>query len=182
MQKLIIAILKAALLPAAIMIVSKLFGLIIGNSMFGLNMYISNDIQGLYTVQLFFTNAQETLIANSFSNFVMMMGLLLGFTIFFIRYKLYQVSADSPKTLVRLVRLNLLDWITSNKGGVVSTTIWAIFLWSACIITLVQTLSNGAMLWVAIIASFVLVITFWGMINIFENDLKRHLPEEKFMY
>lgn len=182
MQKLIIAILKAALLPAAIMIVGKLFGLIIGNSLFGLNMYIGNDNQGLFSVQLFFTNAQETILANSFSNIFMIVATGIGFLSYLMRFRLYQSSLSNPRTLVKLVRLNLIGWITSNKGGIVETTIWATFLWLSTIVVLAQSINGSSMQWTGVIALVVLILSFWSMVNIFEQEIQKALPKEKIIY
>jgi hypothetical protein len=182
MQRLIIAVLRAALLPAAIMIVGKLLGLIIGNIMFGLDMYIANDIQGLFTVQLFFTDARETFIANSFSNLCMNLSLFIGFIIFYTRYSLYQTSSSNPRTLVKLVKLNLLGWITSNKGGVIEATIWAIFLWSANVIAIIQTLNSSSNIWVGTACAIILVFSFWGIVSLFEKDIQQALPKERILY
>jgi hypothetical protein len=182
MQKLITAILKTSLMPAAVMIIGKLFGLLISNSLFGLNMYISNEIKGIYTVQLFFTNIQETILANSFSNVLMLLLVGIGFVSYFARYHLYRTTTSNPRTLVKLVKLNLLGWITSNKGGVIETTVWAIFLWFSCIIIITQSINGSSFYWIGIIALLSLISSFWAITNALEIEIKNALPKEKVLY
>jgi hypothetical protein len=182
MPRLIRVILKASLLPAAILIVGKLLGLVLGNALFGLNMYIGNDLQGIFSVQLFFTSAKETLIANSFSNAIMLLTLSLGFILVFTKFSLYQSSQSNPRTLVKLVKLNLLGWITSNKGGIIDTIVWAIFLWISCIIIITHSIQGSSYEWIGLLATLAFILSFWRIVDIIEKEMQRALPQDKILY
>jgi len=71
MSKLLRRILKISVWPAVLMIAGKLFGIIIANIVYRLDFFIDNQIQGIFSIQLYYTDSNTTILVNSISNLFM---------------------------------------------------------------------------------------------------------------
>ncbi|MBD3329103.1 hypothetical protein GF357_01260 [Candidatus Dojkabacteria bacterium] len=178
MSKLLLSILKRALLPAALVIVGKAAGLYFAIKIFDLNLLVDNDIHGIFTTQFYFTSTADTLLANSISNSFMFLILLIGTLIFLIRANL-RISANSnSETLVKIVKLNLLDWITEKDNFLLNLGIWIFFLMGTGVTTLRDSLINVNYDWAAFATLGITIVTLGFTVNTFERKINQVYPRD----
>lgn len=182
MQKLTRVILKSTLFPASLMIVSKIVGLVLVSTIFGLNIYIENNANQLFSVNLYLLNQDKTILANSFSNILMLTTMAIGFAIYYFRYKAYQNTISNPRTIIKLLKLNILGWVTTNNGGIISSVVWGVFLWITCILIIINSTQMYSYNWIGYISSIILISSFWLVIQLIETEIKHAFPEDTFLY
>lgn len=176
MSKLLRQALKYSILPASVMIVGKLFGLYLAIQLYDFPIYLEHNTTGLFTAQLYFTDLQETLIANSFSN-LFMLSLLVSINTYFLgRHLLLKSALNNPKTIVKLTKINILKWATNGEVPFLKVFIWNSFLWATSAIIITSSLNNETYSWIGI-TSFIVVILFaWGLIRVFEEEIQKVFP------
>lgn len=116
MSKLLNRMLKISFLPAAIMIVSKVFGLYLAIVAYDMQIFIDNEIQFPFTVQLLINERDNVILANSISDLVLLLVMTSICAYIYLRFTLYTRSADDPRTIVKLTKLNLVKWITDKNS------------------------------------------------------------------
>jgi hypothetical protein len=173
MSKLIIAILKNSILPASLMIVGKVVGLFLTVRLFDFQMYLSNDIKQIFSIQVFFTDSNQTLIANSLSNGFMLILLAIGTFYLLIRHSIEVAATNDPRTIVKLVKYNILNWATSKNNTFLKALIWTLFLWAACLITMVSSISGTTTNYIALPAIVLMIVSAWRIIKTFELETDR---------
>lgn len=178
MSKLIIAILKNSILPASLMIAGKVLGLFIAVRLYNFDLYLANDIKQIFTIQVFFTDPVQTIIANSFSNMVMLMLLAAGTFYFLFKHMVQMTATRDPRTIVKLVKYNMLNWATDHNNNFIKALIWCIFLWAACLVTIANAIAGVAADYVTITAIVLLVLSAWRIIKTFELETVRIYRDE----
>ena len=178
MPKLTLNILKNSILPAALLVVGKLLGLFISINIYGLDMYISNEIKGMYSIQIYSLDANQTLLANSFSN-AFMLGLIFLVGMFFlIKYQLEVNAKSDPRTLVRLIQLNLYDIVTKSEIQFVKVFVWVAFMSVASLIVLTSSITATTYSFIGIIALALLIFVIWWLVKTFEQEIARMYPKD----
>lgn len=178
MSQLIRRLIKTAIFPAALMIVSKVAGLILAVSILNLNVYFANDINGIFSFQIYFLNEGETFIANSFSNAFMILVMAVFTMYFVIRYYVSSTAGKNPRTIVKLVKLNLLSWVTSKSNGFIRAFVWTIFFLASSLIVIASSLNTATFAIIGIASFLVLVVNVWLLIRGFEIDSESIYPKE----
>jgi hypothetical protein len=177
MSKLLKRLLQTIILPAAMIIVAKVGGLYLAIIYFKLDFFLETRPEGIYSIQLYFTNHSATLIANSWANISMLIVMTLFTAYFLLRYRLSLTSIYNPRTLVKLNRFNLLSW--ANKKGVsfLKVFVWIVFLWIACITIIADVISQNTFAWVGSIAFVLTILSTWILIRTFEMEAQTIYPE-----
>jgi len=182
MLKLLKRALKVSLAPAVLMIVVK-FVAVFGVAYFqDFDYTIGNNFLGLFTVQVYFNSPTVTTYVNSISNFFLLLA--IGIPTFYLHIKefYYRKAQGNPKTIVKLTKLNLLKWITSQKSGFLNAFIWTCFLWITSAIIISSTLNSGTYLWIGVISALGIILSAWGLLTTFELETARIYPEDKHGY
>lgn len=177
MSKLLRKILKAAVFPAALMIVSKLAGLALANKVFDLGWELETNVGSLFSVRVSYADTGSVIISNSYSNLAMYIGMLLGSSIILFQAYFLHSSHQDPRVLVKLMDINFLVWLTDSENLFPRLAVWLAFLWGTTLILITQTIQGMTYPWVSISALIVTVIATWLGIKDFERDLHTIIPE-----
>lgn len=177
MSKLLKQLLKNSLLPAALMIVAKLLGLFLAVKFFDMNVYLGNELQGLFSVQVYIDNSQDTVLANTISNGVMLTLLLIGYLYLITRYLLYSKSTHDPRTIVKLAKFNLVRWVTDKNNVFTRIFCWAIFVLSACAVMITSAVSSSSYSWAGLVAFTWAIFIIWTLIRTFEIETDKIYPK-----
>lgn len=176
MYKILLDLIKKSIWPASLMVFGKALGLYLAIRIFDLDLYISNDVTSKQSVQFFFADSNDTLLANSFSNAVMFGAVLLGTLYLIIHFYYVQLAEKEPSTVVKLVKINLLSLITEKKHNLIQLVTWLAFLFVAGITVLRDTIITINYQWLgAVIGSLLLVILIIG-IKLIEKELNKIYP------
>ena len=182
MSKLLKRALKISLTPAILMIAGKFLGILIPSILYDLEFFVQNDIQGLVSVQILFTDSNITLFVNSVSNLTMLLFLAIPTMYLIIKTSIYQTTLQNPRTVVKITRLNILKWITKKDTSFLQIFIWTAFLTIASIITVIHTLQGQTYDWIGITAGVLSLLCIWGTIKTFELETDKIYPKENNYY
>ena len=182
MSKLLKRALKISVIPAILLIAGKFLGILCTSAIYNLNFQISNDLNGIFSVQIFYTNAQTTLFVNSISDMVMVVLLALPLAYFIVKTYLYNTAATNPRTIVKMTRFNMLKWITSKDTSFLKIFIWCAFLWIASGISIAHTLQGNAYNWVGMVAGVLVFTLSLFTIKTFELEIDKIYPIDNKYY
>jgi hypothetical protein len=164
------------------MIAGKAIGIILPSAIYDLEFLIENNIEGLTTVQIVFTDSNVTLFVNSISNLTMLLFLAVPTFYFIIKTSIYQTTLQNPKTLVKITRFNILKWITKKDVTFLHIFIWTAFLTIASIIIIAHTLQGLTYTWVGVSAGVASLLSIWATIRTFELETAKIYPKENSYY
>lgn len=170
MSKLLSKFLQIIIFPAALLVVSKAIGLYIATMYFNLNFFLETQPEEIYSLQIYFTDTNETLIANSVSNLVMFCAIASVTTYFLIKYRLSLLATYNPKTLVKLNNWNMLSWVNKKGTTFLKVFVWIMFLWITSILIIVDVISQNTVSWIALFAFIVTIMSTWILIRTFEIE------------
>jgi len=182
MSKLLRRILKISIAPAVVMIAGKLLGIIIANIVYKLDFFIDNQIQGIFSIQLYYTDSTITLLVNSVSNLIMVLALAIPTLYFIVKTSIYQSAFENPRTIVKITRLNIMKWITKDDTSFLSIFIWSSFLLIASLVTISQVIQGTCYGWVGIIVGVLALFGIWGTVKTFEVEIDKIYPREEKLY
>jgi hypothetical protein len=182
MSKLIKRALKNSIIPAILMIAGKVFGIFFVSAIYTLSFEIGNDLNGFFSTQIYFEDSSTTLFVNSFSDLSMVIFLALPTIYFIAKTAIFQTTIDNPKTIVKVARFNILQWITRDDTTFLKIFIWNAFLWVGCSIAVVNALQNSTYSWVGILAGVLAFICGYGALKTFELETDKVYPDRKRYY
>lgn len=178
MSNLLKRVLKISILPAALIIVAKVIGLYIAIKYFHLEVFIDNNPENMFSIQLFFMDSTSTLLANSVSNFAVLVTLAAVNTYLIFKYRLAIVYNNNPKTIVKLTKLNLISWVNKKDNDFMKVFVWTVFLWMVCFIIMSDVFAQGTYQWIGIFAFVVCTISTWVLIRTFEIESQIIYPDQ----
>jgi hypothetical protein len=152
MSKSLIKLIDAALIPAAVMILGKVFGLWFANIAFSLNWGITTDPNNFFSVKIVYETIAEQIIATSYSNLVMYLSVFIGFSIILMRAVYFHSSHISPSMISKLATNNLLGLISDSFGIYHKASVWLIMLWISFIALIVNVILGRAFVWTGIVS------------------------------
>jgi uncharacterized membrane protein len=179
MSNLLRRALKISITPAILMIAGKILGLLAINIIYDLSFQIDNEIQGIYSVQLYYSNPAVTTFANSISNLLMITVIAVPLFYFIIKTIFYQKSLENPRTIVKMTKFNVSKWITKNDSSFLSIFIWTCFLWLSSAVTIAHYLQGITYSYIAIIAGIMAILATWGAIKTFDSETAKIYPRDK---
>ncbi len=177
MIKLLGFILKNSILPASLLIVGKLLGLFIAVQIYDLDIYLDNDLEQDFSVQIYFFDEQETELANTFSDLIMFLGLLIGTIIVIVRNLLKLDGLSSKKTVAKLINLNILEFITDKKYNLTKIITWSMFLFGSYIVVMRNVYLRLSKGWLAGVGGVFLILTLGTVIKLIEKYVNKIYPQ-----
>ena len=182
MSKLLKRILKISVWPAVLMIAGKLLGIIIANIAYKLDFFIDNQIQGIFSIQLYYTDTATTLLVNSVSNLFLIIVLAVPTIYFIIKTSIYQSTLQNPRTIVKITKLNVLSWITKNDTSFLLIFVWCSFLLVASLVVIAQSIQGISYSWIGGLSAVLAIFSVWGTIKTYELEIDKIYPREKEIY
>ncbi len=177
MSKLLSKILNSAILPASMMIVSKLFGVLLAANFGKMQLFINDDVDHFFPVQIVVLDSFQASYINSFSNLFLLLIMTSSFLYLFSRYFIYKNVNENPRTIAKIAKFNLLTWITSKNVHFIKVFVWGVFLISTGSIIVTSTLQAKTYSWVGISAFMIAILTIWGLIRSFEQEVNKVYPK-----
>jgi uncharacterized membrane protein (DUF441 family) len=177
MSKLLQKILSAAILPAALLIVSKIAGMALANYFFDLDWSLQTNTGTIFSVQVVYPDEESALICNSFSNLFMIVSLLIGTCVLLFQSKYLNVSNQNPKVLIKLIQFDFIMWLSESSSIFPRLFVWMAFLWISTIITAAQTIQSMTYSWVTIFGLVSSVLVTWAASHEFDKEIHTILPE-----
>ncbi len=177
MSKLLQKILSAALFPAALVIVSKIAGMLLVNEIFNLNWGIQTSSGGLFTVQILYEDPAKALLCNSYSSLFVLIVLAIGVGILLFQGAFLHTTHQNPRVLVKLINFNFLLWLTESDIIFPRLAVWLMFLWIISILNITQALQGDIYPFVAVVGFVLSIISTALAFRDFERDLQTMMPE-----
>jgi hypothetical protein len=138
-----------ALIPAALMVIGKLFGLVLTINVFALPWTVQDIPQSFFSIRPGLL-AEDVILANSYSDIIMYAVLALGFSIVLLQATHFHDTHIHPRLLVRLANNNLMGLVKSSYDIYHAATIWTMFIWLAAAIIWVNVAVGKTYLWVGL--------------------------------
>jgi len=182
MSKILKRALKYSITPAILMVVGKLLGIILFSAIYGYTFEIGNEIDGIFSTQIFFNDPTVTLFINSFSNLTLLIVIAVPTFYFLIKTSIFQSTLDNPRTIVKITRFNILKWITNDDTSFLKIFIWCTFLWITSAIIVATTIQGNTYTWIGILAGVVALISALGSIKTFEVETNKVYPDNRRYY
>lgn len=182
MSKLIKRALKNSIIPAILMIAGKVIGIFIISAVFGLTFEIGNDLNGSFSTQIYFYDEDTTLFVNSYSDLCMFLFLAVPTIYFILKTAIFQSAMDNPKTIVKITKFNVLEWVTKNDTTFLKIFIWVAFLWIASAVVVINTLQDNTYSWIGILAGSISFLCGLGAIKTFEIETDKVYPDSRRYY
>lgn len=151
MSKILLKILDKVIFPAATLVVTKVFGLYLSTQIFHLNWYVKNYTTAgdIFSVRFVFESPEAALLANTFSNILMFIAVVLICGLILIRAYHLHTTHQNPRVIARLAKINLLGLISNTEDILTDAFVWFTALWIAAIVCIYTALNGNAYLWIA---------------------------------
>lgn len=176
MSKLLKKALKLSILPAILMIAGKFVGLMGAIMFYNLQFEVGNEINGIFSTQIFLADEASTVFVNSISDLSMILLLAIPTIYMITRTTVLQSSMRNPRTIAKVVKFNILKWVTSDNTTFLKVFIWTTFLLISSIIVISNTIQAETYLWIGITAGVLSLISIWGLIKTFEIETEKVYP------
>ncbi|MBN1374178.1 hypothetical protein JW962_02480 [Candidatus Dojkabacteria bacterium] len=171
MKRLTVNTLSAALYPAAFMIIGKIGGLYIANSIFGYTFSITNEIQKIFSLQITYQTAEQATKINNISTVTMLLVLLIGLSIQLIRAYFFHNTHPAPRTLVKLAELNFFEIIGDSYNIYVNLFVWLLYYWIAQVLVIVDFVTGRLSLYVLASGFVSAILCTWLAFRDVENEI-----------
>jgi heme O synthase-like polyprenyltransferase len=93
-----------------------------------------------------------------------------------IRTTILQTATENPRTIAKVVKFNMLKWVTSNNSTFLQIFIWSSFLLISSIITISNSLQGDSYPWVGITGGVLSLLSIWGLMKTFEIETDKVYP------
>ncbi len=183
MSKSLIKLLDNAILPAALLVVSKFLGILLVAQIFSIDLYIEQNTNNILSFQTILSS-QDIITVTSYSDLLMFGLIALGFTLNLIIAIFLHNSHINPITLMKLSDRNLLNLVKSSYEIYHSASIWLLFLWISTIIILGNVLNHVVYPWIGNLVILVtLVLTTIFLQDVYKEieNIKKH-PKDYLKY
>jgi hypothetical protein len=182
MSKLLKKALKLSILPAVLMIAGKFIGIMSLIISYNLQFEVGNEVNGIFSTQIFLADESITLFVNSISDFTMLVLLAIPTLYMIVKTTVLQSAKNNPRTIAKIVKFNILKWITSNDATFLQIFIWTTFMLISSIIIITNTLQGDTYRWVGISAGVLALFCIWGLIKTFETETNKVYPNNNHSY
>lgn len=173
MTRTLAKLLDESIVPAAIIILGKVLGLVLAN--------IVNAIP--YSIQpggsilpwtVVYSSAAEATTANTFSNFVMFLVVLAGFSVVLFRAHFLHSTHIPPRLRGKLARLKLENFIADTFEIYHQALVWLSFLWLTNLIIFIYALGGGS-----ISLGIIAFLLSFAATYIYTKDIEIELETER---
>jgi len=177
MSRLLQKILSAAIFPAALMIASKVAGLALANHFLNLGWAIESEAGSIFSVQIVYPNVEAAIAANSYSNLVMIIVMMIGTAVTLFQGYFLHTSHQNPKVLIKLIQFDFVVWLADSNTIFPSMAVWLSFLWISTIISITQSMKTYTYPWISAFAIITSIVFTWLAARDFEKEIRTILPE-----
>lgn len=177
MSKLLRKILSATIFPAALIIVSKIAGITLVNTILNLDWGLQTNTGSWFSVQIIYSDHATAVLSNSYSNLVVILTVALGTGVLLFQSKFLNASFQNPRVLVKLIQFDFLLWLSESSVIFPKLIVWLMFLWIVSILTVAQAIQAVTYPAVAVAGLTLSIVATWFATLDFERELHTILPE-----
>lgn len=153
----LIKLLDVALVPAALMVVSKLIGLVLVVNFFDIDWELGRTTENIFSIEA--TLGQSDLLTvSTYSDVFMFIILSIGFSLILLQATHFHATHIKPSLLVQLSNNNLMGLVKSSFDIYHAAGIWLIFLWVASGTIWLNVVLGKTEPWIGILSVFANII------------------------
>ncbi|MBN2015552.1 hypothetical protein JW766_01855 [Candidatus Dojkabacteria bacterium] len=180
MSKSLIKLIDSALLPAAVMIVGKVVGLIITNIIFNLDWGIATDPNNFFSVRIVYPTVADQITATSYSNLIMYLFVFTGFLFVLVQALYFHSSHITPHMIAKLATNNLLNLISDSFEIYYKASVWLVILWISFFALFINVLMERAYDWIGAVCFISSILATVMLLRDVSSEIqiaKRNLPK-----
>ncbi|HET7713159.1 MAG TPA: hypothetical protein VFK94_01430 [Patescibacteria group bacterium] len=166
-------LLDESIVPAVIVIAGKIIGLFLANTINSLS-YSLQAGGGILPWSVVYSTSTEAQTANTFSNFIMYLVVLVGFLIVLFRAHFLHASHIPPRLAGRLAKMKLENFVQTTFEIYHQALVWLSFLWITTILVFIYTLGGGSIM--LMLTSFLLS---FAATYLYTKDIEVELETER---
>jgi len=170
-SKTLIKLIDQAILPAVILVASKILALIFVNYKFNLDWQLGPS-------GIIYSSKSDFIIANSYSSLFMYFSITIGLILLIIRADKWHATHIEPKLSAKLFEKKLNFVITDNFNLYSKAVVWLSYSWLAAALMLIQSYYNLLTSWVAYTALAISTISTILMIADMEKEINNKPSKE----
>lgn len=137
-----IKLIDEAVIPAVVLIIAKILGLLFVNYLFKIDYSINPSGFLDFLPSITYSSPRDYIIAENYSNLAMFAAVTLGTLLVTIKAHFLHESHISPRFHQKMVRLNLEKFISTSFHLYHQAFIWLVFLWLVTIFLIISTLAE----------------------------------------
>jgi len=99
-----------------------------------------------------------------------------------VKTAIFQSTFSNPKTIVKIAKFNMIQWITRDDTTFLKIFVWCAFLWLCTGIIIKNVLEGDTFMWIGIIAGGLSLLSGFGALKTFEIEIGRVYPDSKKYY
>lgn len=157
MHNSIIKLVDIALVPAGLMVISKLVGLILTLTVFSIPWSVQQLSETIFTVRPAVPTT-EILTASTYSDAFLLICMGVGFSFVIIQATRFHETHISPRLLVQLSNHNLLGLIKSSFDIYHTAAIWLIFVWASLGTVWINIATGKTEVWLGILGLIINIV------------------------
>lgn len=171
MSDYLVRIIDKSILPASLMVVAKFVGMAIAVNYFDVVWYINygNGLFDVYPV----VDSSSLVLVSSISDIVLLICILAGYSYFVLQAVLFHDTHINPKTVARLVKMNMLSIINNSSKIYFSAGVWGIFSLMSIILVLINIFLNRTYWWIGLIGVIVFIANSIFLVRDIEDEISR---------
>jgi len=163
-----------AILPAALMICSKVLAIAGLNTLLGLNWGVQTVTDSFFTLALTYERIEDVRMITSYSNLFMFIAVIAGCMIVTSKSLLFNHRKASPYFVLKLAKHDLLHLLKSSFHVYKEAFVWGGFLIVTTTYIVISFLTGQTYGWVAGLAVLFCLTFLWIMIENIEEEILFH--------
>lgn len=173
----LLKLIDEAIIPALIVFGAKLIGLVAANYWYDLSWDMTSR-QGFFPL-LSYRSTEAFLLANTFSNGLVLVVILIGFLWVLVRAHTFHGSHISPRLSVALVQKQLTGLVVHSWELYHQAVIWLAYLWLSLILFTIQAIYGVSAWWLSIIGTLLALLFSWLLIMDVEKEISIRKEHEE---
>ncbi|KKR78188.1 MAG: hypothetical protein UU23_C0002G0015 [Candidatus Curtissbacteria bacterium GW2011_GWA1_40_9] len=170
-----VKLIDEAIIPALILMMSKIVGILLVNYFFKINFNVhSRDFLNLLP-SITYPSAYDYIRVENYSNLLMFIAAAMGTLMVLTKAHFFHESHISPKFHQKLVNLNLEKLISSSFHLYHQALIWMIFLWLVTIFLILSSISKVMYPQITVLAIIIAINFSW----ILALDIQKEIEIER---
>lgn len=146
----LVKLIDIALLPAAVLVVGKVAGLVFAAAIFQLPWTLDQLPGSLFAVEPILAS-EDVITASTYSDLIMFMLIAIGFSAILVQATHFHDTHIKPSMLVRLSNNNLLGLVKSSFDIYHAAAVWLLFLWVTSGVVWINIALTRTEVWVGLV-------------------------------
>ncbi len=168
----LIKLIDASILPASLMVVVKFLGVVLVAQFFDVGWRINFANENFFSTFPVLLG-RDLVFVSSFSDILMLMVILGGFTYCVLKALLFHDTHINPRMVARLASWDLLGLIKNSSKIYYSSVVWLIFSIISVVLVWINIVSGKTNIFVGIVGVLIIIITSTLLVRDIEDEISR---------